>query len=307
MNWLLVAAEFDTAPLDMSPFVETFRSFGVENTLEEPARLEGCLVSTSGAEAVSQQLQNALISQGASRVEVQPYVEQNWEILWRQFFKPRRVGRHFLIAPTWESVTPSREDILIRLDPGQAFGTGDHPTTRMCLELMEELDLENRRVADVGCGSGVLAIAGSKMGAEVLALDIDPVALEVTEANASLNQVSLSTLCADGLLGISHPAQDESLSQVPQDETPLGRSSPARAAGSSEACFDLVISNIISATLIRLAEQLSGAVTPGGHWIVSGIIEQNWADVRAEGDRLNLTLERDLHEDGWVAASFLKR
>jgi ribosomal protein L11 methyltransferase len=307
MSWILIRADFDPCPLDLSPFVEIFREFGVENTLEDANGLQGCLVALPGTEHLPQELRAALLNGGAAAVSVSPYVEQDWETTWRQFFRPRRVGSHFLVVPTWEVQEPQEGDLVLLLDPGQAFGTGDHPTTRMCLELLEDLPLVGKRLADVGCGSGILAIGASKLGASVLAVDIDPVALEVTRENAERNGAPLDLYCGDGLNRLdSIPSQVE-LKAVPQDDSPLSDDTAEVASPLPEGSqFDVVVSNIISATLIRLGRQLTEALEPGGHWIVSGIIEQNWPEVKAAALAMNMVLVRNLVEDGWVAATFIK-
>lgn len=307
MSWILVRADFDPCPPDLSPFVDVFRDFGVENTLEDETGLQGCVVELPGTENVQEELRKALLKAGAATVSISPYEEQNWETAWRQFFKPRRVGSHFLVVPTWEAQEPQEGDVVLLLDPGQAFGTGDHPTTRMCLELLEDLPLAGKRWADVGCGSGILGIAASKLGASVLAVDIDPVALEVARENAERNGVVLEFYCGDGLHRLESDPSPAEIKKVPQDDKPLESSMCATSMLFKERHFDGVISNIISATLIRLGPQLTHALEPGGHWIVSGIIEQNWPEVKAAALTMNMSLVRNLVEDGWVAATFVKK
>ncbi|HWD39642.1 MAG TPA: 50S ribosomal protein L11 methyltransferase [Fimbriimonas sp.] len=316
MSWIKVEAFFPEPPLDWSPYIEIFREHGIENTIEEDSSLSGCLVEVKGSAEVIGQLKADLLAAGAGEVRTGPLEEVNWEEAWKQFFKPRRVGTCFMVVPSWESYETSPGDILLLLDPGQAFGTGDHPTTRMCLELLEELDLDGIRVADVGCGSGILAIAAAKLGARVRAFDIDPIAVEVAKENAERNGVEFPVICGDGLTE-SLPT----IGHVPQDETPL--EPPSRSGGEVRELanrergllgpstqespdYDLVISNIISATLIRLSHQVSRAVTPGGGWIVSGIIEDNWPEVRKSAEAANFILATEKHEDGWVAARFHK-
>jgi ribosomal protein L11 methyltransferase len=180
--------------------------------------------------------------------------------------------------------------VVIVLDPGQAFGTGDHPTTRLCLELLELADVPDARVADVGCGSGILSVAACKLGAaEVIANDVEPVAVEVARQNAELNQVQFLALVGEGI----GPAIDPTTARL-DGWPPLPE----------DAGFDVVVSNIISAILIRIARDIAAALVPGGRWIVSGIIEQNWPDVRAAAQSAGFTLREERHEDGWVAAMF---
>lgn len=303
MSWIEVEAWFHHAPADLSPIIELYRSHGIENTLQtSDEMLIGCLVDVPGSDAVVQSLKKELEEAGA-RVETRPLPETNWEEAWKQFFHPRRVGERWVVRPTWEAYDAAPDDRVIVLDPGQAFGTGDHPTTRMCLELMEPLDLTGRPVADVGCGSGILAVGACMMGADpVLAVDIDPIAVEVAKENAARNGVSFMAIAGDGVSAI--PASPLG---VPQDETPLAAGAPTVASvGTAETTYDLVLSNIISATLIRIAADIAQAVTPGGAWVVSGIIESNWSDVRETAQKVGFTLVDERHEDGWVAARFTR-
>jgi ribosomal protein L11 methyltransferase len=309
MSWILVRAHFQPAPLDFSPIVDIFRLYGVENTLESDQTLEGCISQVDGSERVADQLKQALLAAGAREVAIEPYVEQDWETTWKQFFKPRRVGRRLVIVPSWETYPSEESDIVLVLDPGQAFGTGDHPTTRMCLELLEGLSLSGKRLADVGCGSGILGIYASKVGADVVAVDIDPVALEVTRDNAARNQVRVESYCGDGLHRLVAAPSKGELSCVPQDESLLKVDflvgEPASIPVGKK--FDVVVSNIISATLIRIGDQIAEVLERDGVWILSGVIEANWPDVGAAALRLGFQLQRRLSEDGWVAASLVSQ
>lgn len=307
MSWIEVEAWFHEPPADLSPVIETYRAHGIENTLQSSDEmLVGCIVDVTGTDEVVAKLKAALEAQGA-RVETRDLPETNWEEAWKQFFHPRRVGEHWVVRPTWEEAETRPGDRVIVLDPGQAFGTGDHPTTRMCLELMEPLDLAGRPVADVGCGSGILAVGACLMGADpVEAVDIDPIAVEVAKENAARNGVSFLALAGDGL-----SVFDGSLADVPQDETLLqGGGRKAEGGGTPLALspkpYDLILSNIISATLVRIAADVSSAVAPGGAWVVSGIIEANWPEVRETAGKVGFNLRDERHEDGWVAARFTR-
>jgi ribosomal protein L11 methyltransferase len=307
MSWILVRANFEPLPPDLSIAIETFRSFGVDNTLEDGHGLQGCIVEVDGATRSAEDLKTALEAIGASSVSISPYVEQDWEIAWKQFFKPRRVGKRFLVVPSWEPVEAGADDLVLVLDPGQAFGTGDHPTTRMCLELLEPLDLVGKSLADVGCGSGILAIGAAKLGANVLAVDIDPIALEVAVENAQRNRVVLDCYCGDGLKKLEGLEAAEALATAPQDDTPLAERPPLDRSPLPEGSrFDVIVSNIISATLIRLGQQLTRSLNTGGTWIVSGIIEDNWREVESAAIAMGMVLKEVKFEDGWVAGSFFK-
>lgn len=277
MTWIEVKAIFDEAPLDWSLFIDVFERHGCENTLQEdfPASLSSAVVSVNGSAEVIRKLTDDLLVAGAAKVETRSLVEENWEENWKQFFHPREVGVHFLIRPTWEEAPPT-DRLQIVLDPGQAFGTGDHPTTRMCLQLMERADINTHRVADIGCGSGILSIGACMLGASsVAAVDVEPLSVEVARENARLNGVTFEAIEGRGIQAVA-----------------------------SRGPFDVVVSNIISAVLIQMAHEVAGALVPGARWIVSGIITQNWPDVQAAAEKSGFRLTSMLEEDGWVGATF---
>ena len=277
MNWILIKAKQTPAPADWSPIINTFRDYGIENTLEEANCITGCYVDVDGVRTQIESLRTALLALGVDDVIDEPFVEVDWENEWKKFFKPRRVGSHFVVRPTWESFDALPGDKVIVLDPGQAFGTGDHPTTRMCLEYLEMQVAPSNSVLDLGCGSGILAIGAKMVGAgETLAIDIDPIAVEVAKENITRNNVEVKTAVGDVL------------------ELQL------------ESRWDIVVSNIISATLINLAPDAAYALRPGGTWIVSGIITQNWSDVKKAAEKSGFTYIEHREEDGWNAGVFKK-
>lgn len=277
MNWILIKAKQTPAPADWSPIINTFRDYGIENTLEEANCITGCYVDVDGVRTQIESLRTALLALGVDDVIDEPFVEVDWENEWKKFFKPRRVGSHFVVRPTWESFDALPGDKVIVLDPGQAFGTGDHPTTRMCLEYLEMQVAPSNSVLDLGCGSGILAVGAKMVGAgETLAIDIDPIAVEVAKENITRNNVEVMTAVGDVL------------------ELQL------------ESRWDIVVSNIISATLINLAPDAVYALRPGGKWIVSGIITQNWSDVKKAAEKSGFIYIEHREEDGWNAGVFKK-
>ncbi|MEI7578235.1 MAG: 50S ribosomal protein L11 methyltransferase [Armatimonadota bacterium] len=277
MNWILIKAHLSPAPADWSPIIEIFRDFGIENTLEEKEAIVGCYVDVDGVQDQIDGLKKALSEVGVDEVTSEPLVEVDWENEWKKFFKPRRVGQHFVVRPTWESFEAQRDDKIIILDPGQAFGTGDHPTTRNCLAYLEKYVQPGLDVLDLGCGSGILAVGAKLLQAgEVCAIDIDPISVEVAKENFERNEVEVLTAVGD-VLSLQFEAE-----------------------------WDIVVSNIISATLINLAPDATYALRSGGKWIVSGIISQNWADVKKAAEKQGLDYIEHVEEDGWVAGVFSK-
>jgi len=282
LSWIEVKAIFDPAPLDWSLFIDLFDRHGCTNTLQEddPPSLSSAVVDVEGSGEVVRALSNDLLIMGALRIDTRPLADENWDEHWRQFFHPRNVGERFVIRPSWEEAPPS-DRLVIVLDPGRAFGTGDHPTTRMCIELMEqarEAGGPPETVADIGCGSGILSIAAVLLGAaSVFASDIEPLSVEVARQNASLNGVSFLASAGRGFEAIA-----------------------------SDAPFAWVVSNIISAVLIQLAPEVAQHLAAGGIWIASGIIRDNWPDVLMAAADAGFSLREKIEEDGWVAAMLVK-
>lgn len=200
---------------------------------------------------------------------------EDWSEAWKTHYQPMRIGRRLLIRPLWIDIEPAPGEIEIALDPGMAFGTGTHPTTQLCLEALERLIEPAQDVLDLGSGSGILAIAAAKLGArQVLALDIDPLAVAATAENARANGV------ADKII-----AQRGSLENV------LGG---ARR-------FDLVIVNILARVILQLTEQgLGEVVRPGGIAIFSGIIDSQHDEVETALRRAGLRPYSRHQQGDWM-------
>lgn len=178
--------------------------------------------------------------------------EEDWANAWKDFFQVERIGRRLVVRPSWRDYAARPGDVVLELDPGMAFGTGQHETTRMCLLAVEELTRSGMRVLDVGCGSGILGIAAALLGAaEVLAVDTETVAVEATVANARRNGVQQRLQVAEGSL---------------DERWPFG--------ASPDEAFDLALANIHAAAVIALAPNLFAALRPGGTLVASGIIAE---------------------------------
>jgi ribosomal protein L11 methyltransferase len=214
--------------------------------------------------------------------------EADWAEAWKSHFPVLRIGRRLVIRPTWRRHRSLPEDVILSLDPGMAFGTGLHPTTRLCLAALETLADEGHlargrardgsaRVIDVGCGSGILAIAAAKLGAgELLGVDTDPIAVESTAANARLNRQVRRVRVRQG--------------SVPSGEGP----------------FDVVLANLIASLLVMLAEPLRDELAPGGRILASGIFRDREGDVRAAFEAAGLTIGRRWAEEDWVALEAIR-
>lgn len=198
--------------------------------------------------------------------------EQDWTDAWKSHYRVMRVGQRTVIKPTWLEYTPSPDDLVLELDPGMAFGTGLHPTTRLCLRAIETSATPGVRALDLGTGSGVLAAAMAKLGArEVVALDIDPIAVDAAAATAQRNGVA--------------------------DRVSVGEGSIEQAEG----LYGFIAANIIAAVIIDLAAQLAEALEPGGRLVVSGIIEDRYEEVALSLAAAGLHVRDLLREGDWVA------
>ena len=200
--------------------------------------------------------------------------EEDWQTAWKEHFHPLRIGRHLVICPTWRTVETSESDILIHLDPGMAFGTGHHPTTRTCMEILERDTKPGDRILDVGCGSGILSVVAVKVGAtSALGLEIDPVAARAGEENVRINGI-------------------EDKVQIVQGTLP----SPQAEARS----FDIVAANISAKVVTDLAQHLIDSVAIGGKLIAGGIIEPHVEDVTKALNAVGASIDETFIDGDWV-------
>ena len=200
--------------------------------------------------------------------------EEDWQNAWKEHFHPLRIGRHLVICPTWRTVETSESDVLIHLDPGMAFGTGHHPTTRTCMEILERDTKPGDRILDVGCGSGILSVVAVKVGAtSALGLEIDPVAARAGEENVRINGI-------------------EDKVQIVQGTLP----SPLAEARS----FDIVAANISAKVVTDLAQHLIDSVAIGGKLIAGGIIEPHVEDVTKALNAVGASIDETFIDGDWV-------
>ena len=192
-------------------------------------------------------------------VAVSRIADEDWENNWKQYYKPLPVGKRLLVVPAWEECAESGR-LPLRLDPGLIFGTGSHATTRMCLEVLEELAAPGKRVLDLGCGSGILAIGALVLGCrDAVGCDIDPKAPDVARDNAALNGIG----------------EDRFRVYAGDILTDKGM---RRTLGSG---YEIVLSNIVSDVIIPLAPIAREFLVPGGDYVCSGIIDGREAEVEA--------------------------
>ncbi|MEP6681220.1 MAG: 50S ribosomal protein L11 methyltransferase [Chloroflexota bacterium] len=207
-----------------------------------------------------------------SGLQVTPVEETDWTEAWKAGYTPQRIGR-IVVVPSWLDEPIGPGEVMLRLDPGMAFGTGLHPTTRGCLQLLQELDPMPAVLVDVGSGSGILALAALKLGADrAVCIDTDLAAVEATRANAVANG-----------LGERVEARHGELPAEPSER------------------FGLVVANLVASLLVDLAPRLAAHLRPGGVLLASGIIEHRAGEVVAAMGGLGLVVQRRIDDAEWVS------
>ena len=253
------------------PRAEDTETVTVPAYLPEDARLESSLLAL--AERIAA-LRHAGATLGAGTISHSFVADEDWAETWKAYIHTEKIGERIVVRPTWEEYTPSADEIVIELDPGAAFGTGAHATTAMCLRWLEHLVSPGMRVYDVGCGSGILAVAAAKLGAgEVIAMDYDPVAVSVAEENIRQNNVHNVVACESDLLSTCEGA------------------APA----------ELITANIIADVIVRLFAQLDRHLALGGTLLASGIIDDRIADVEHAAAQHGFTVLDMTCEKEWAA------
>jgi ribosomal protein L11 methyltransferase len=207
-------------------------------------------------------------------LEVRGLKEEDWAEAWKDHFHVHRVGERIVVKPSWREYVPATGEAVVELDPGMAFGTGLHPTTQLCLKVLESVVHPGDSLLDLGTGSGILAIAAARLGASpVVAVDNDPVAVKVARANVAANGLSDAVAVSEG--------------SEPQPQAEQG--------------YDVVVANIIARVIIELAPMLRASVRPGGTLVTSGIIGEREADVVAALSAAGLKVSARRQDGDWVA------
>lgn len=238
---------------------------------EEEEHVRGIVQSTS-----------ALSGERATVIGVSQIPDEDWSQTWKAHFKPLQVGRRFLVSPTWEPVPADPERLVILIDPGRAFGTGHHETTRLCLEWLEncpdpDLNAASSSLLDVGTGSGILAIGAALLGfGNVTGIDNDPEAVEVAEQNIALNGFS--------------------------EKIRICRAIPEEVNG----FFDVIISNIQSGPLMTMSKTIESKLGVHGRLALSGLLLEQADEVRAAYEKMGLTFTGASTAGEWTLLAFRK-
>lgn len=258
-----------------------------EGTPVGPVRIYGFIAVDENLENTRRSLEEALWHLGQIHplppLDFRYIKDENWMAAWKEHYKPIPIGKKLLVLPAWlESEYPDR--VAVRIDPSMAFGTGTHPTTRLCMQAIETYLELGKPVIDVGCGSGILSIAAALLGSgEILAVDIDNASVVSTKENATANGV------------------------MEKIETGLGSVVEVKNGLFSRKHAPLVVANILAPVIIRLFDAgLADLVSPGGTIILSGILAEQAPGIEAAAIARGLTPIEKLQIDDWVAQIFKK-
>jgi ribosomal protein L11 methyltransferase len=198
--------------------------------------------------------------------------DEDWATAWKQYFKPVKLGQRLVVKPSWEEYAAAADEIVLELDPGMAFGTGGHPTTRLCLLALEDRITPGMTVADIGTGSGILSLAAAKLGASrVRATDVDPLPRKIARENVALN------------------ALDAQIDVLEMDDFDA----------QARDC-DLIVANIVARTIIELAPSVAARLKPQGIFIAAGIVEDYHEAVLEALREAGFTVEDTKRDDIWV-------
>lgn len=215
-----------------------------------------------------------------AEISVSGVNEEDWANSWKEYYKPIKIGEKIVIVPAWEKYSEKDGEIIVRMDPGMAFGTGTHETTRLVIKFLEKYIKQGMRVADVGCGSGILAICASKLGAgECKAYDIDPVAVKV--ANENIKDSGLDNVTCD---------VSDLLKQV-------DKSAP----------YNVICANIVADIIIRMMPDVGELMDENSVILASGIIVERSEDVINAFDENGFKVVERIDENGWCALAVMKK
>jgi ribosomal protein L11 methyltransferase len=247
-----------------------------ESPLWQQTTVVGLFDALTDMAGVAQALQKLPCADQVTHTKIEALEDKDWTRAWMDDFHPMQFGRRLWICPSWREA-PEPDAVNVMLDPGLAFGTGTHPTTALCLRWLDSLELNNKTVIDFGCGSGILAIAALKLGAQkVIGIDIDPQAIEASIENATRNQVI------------------DRLETYLPEQTPQGLQA------------DVVVANILAGPLLELAPLIADYVKSGGQLVLSGLLQEQAEEVREHYSQWFVVDTPDIDQE-WVRLTAVRK
>ena len=262
------------------PYIQDGDGDNVEIALDRPFVIRTYVADSDFKPEIIEQVKEGLWFLGRIRsvgeLKITNLKEEDWANAWKEHFQVHRIGERVVIRPSWREYTPQGDEVVIDLDPGMAFGTGLHPSTRLSMLGVEQVTTEGATVLDVGTGSGILAIAALKLGASIAdTVDVETVAVRATKENAEINGVADRLRIEHGSVGEGEPFEGE--------------------------VYDVVLANIIARILIELSAALVRHTKPGGSLVLAGIISSREDDVIAAFSAQGATVVTRRQTDDWVS------
>ena len=277
--------------------------------MERPVTLRTYVPMDERAEEVRSRVEQALWHFGQMRpvgpLRITMVNEEDWANAWKKHYTIQHVGQRTVIVPSWLEYDAQPDEVILRLDPGMAFGTGLHPTTQLCLVLLEQYVQPDMKLIDLGCGSGILSVAAAQLGAgAVLALDTDPIAVDATRMNLELNAMGDRIQVAEGSLGKGASFGHWMGWNTGRTSIASEQERATQEANISQDTWqhcDLVVANIIAKVLMAVADDIAATLAPGGMVISSGIITEREAEVAQTYTAAGFECLERLQQGDWVA------